>query len=87
MYNVKNLLSAFPRVPRKYLQGAAGKIKLKMCEIFQVCLQYFVAPFFCHEKIALQVEWIKEERYTDIVTFFRLRIVVVLVNSKPRRTA
>lgn len=51
VYNVKNLLSAFPRVPRKYLQGAAGKIKLKMCEIFQVCLQYFVAPFFAMRKL------------------------------------
>lgn len=51
VYNVKNLLSAFPRVPRKYLQGAARKIKLKMCEIFQVCLQYFVAPFFAMRKL------------------------------------
>lgn len=51
VYNVKNLLSAFPRVPRKYLQGAAGKIKLKMCEIFQVCLQILLLLFFAMRKL------------------------------------
>lgn len=86
MYNVKNLLFAFPGVSRNDLQGAAGKIKLKMCEIFQVTT-LFCCSFFCHEKIVLWLEWIKEKRYIEILTSFRLRIVVALVNSKPRRTA
>lgn len=52
---------------------------MKICEIFArvSTLQYFVVHLLsCHDKTVL--EWRKEKRCIDVVSFFNLRTGVIL---------